>query len=484
MGPATRGSPDVDPERLLELIRDVYRRRNPAKLMDLSALLRKWKGREVEMYEQICAKYGEEPQDLVETSHQEEPAPARSKASLAKVAAKSLPAEEDEDTEAFSLPAHPDLRPKEKAKPKPKKLRPGENWVERKTGLGAPVTPGAPVRAAHLDDPSGGDEGTAPAPPKAPPPLRSLIEAYFSDAHLQTDRFLHELISGTPDGWVDVDTVLQLRKVKEARARSQDVVKALKSSPLEVFFDPEDGTAAVRRPKNRPLPELKELAAPADGVADEEEAEVVVAGARAGAGSEDSAGSAQGMFPGRLTGKVSTYDEESGSASISCPQTEMIFQRDVTVDWREIEQSCVALQIGSRVSFLLKLGERGEPMARSLQLRSVDEDDDDEVRRPVKYVRKSKSSVSAKAAATDEASESELVGKRHVGTIKSFHDGVGFGFISCRKTQAVFGRDIALDKDQFAGFAVGDTVSFELAIDEEMGTPKAMELEAEYASAN
>ena len=41
-------------------IRGVYERRNPAKLSDLEGLFEKYKGRELALYQRVCAKYGEE----------------------------------------------------------------------------------------------------------------------------------------------------------------------------------------------------------------------------------------------------------------------------------------------------------------------------------------------------------------------------------------------------------------------------------------
>jgi len=50
--------------RIGELIRGVYIRRNPSKLAEVDSLLLKYEGQEVQMYEAICAKYGEQPEDI------------------------------------------------------------------------------------------------------------------------------------------------------------------------------------------------------------------------------------------------------------------------------------------------------------------------------------------------------------------------------------------------------------------------------------
>lgn len=59
-----------------------------------------------------------------------------------------------------------------------------------------------------------------------------------------------------------------------------------------------------------------------------------------------------------------------------------LFQRDVALDWRELQEAGVAVDIGSLVSFLVDLGAKGEPIARDLQLRAPD----DEEQLPAKYV--------------------------------------------------------------------------------------------------
>lgn len=69
-------------------------------------------------------------------------------------------------------------------------------------------------------------------------------------------------------------------------------------------------------------------------------------------------------------------------------------------------------------------------------------------------------------------------GRRYDGIVKSFHQGIGLGFISCDAVQATYGRDVAVNKANFHGFVVGAHVSFTLAVDPEMGTPQALDLEA------
>lgn len=54
-------APEVDPLRYADAIRDVYQRCYPPKLADMDRLMTKYRGRERELYFEVCKKYGEEP---------------------------------------------------------------------------------------------------------------------------------------------------------------------------------------------------------------------------------------------------------------------------------------------------------------------------------------------------------------------------------------------------------------------------------------
>jgi len=53
--------PEVDPAQYADAIRDVYQRRYPPKLNDMERLMNKYRGRERELYFEVCKKYGEDP---------------------------------------------------------------------------------------------------------------------------------------------------------------------------------------------------------------------------------------------------------------------------------------------------------------------------------------------------------------------------------------------------------------------------------------
>lgn len=51
-------------QRAVELIRDLYMRRSPAKAREVDELLKQYKGSREKFYQRVCAKYGEKPVDL------------------------------------------------------------------------------------------------------------------------------------------------------------------------------------------------------------------------------------------------------------------------------------------------------------------------------------------------------------------------------------------------------------------------------------
>lgn len=99
------------------------------------------------------------------------------------------------------------------------------------------------------------------------PALRKQVEYYFSDENLEYDKFFHDLISKDPDGWVDMEYVIQCKKMRNVlrdHADSEDfVLEALKDSHLETRNTTEE--CGIRRPGNKALPELKERPTPPPG---------------------------------------------------------------------------------------------------------------------------------------------------------------------------------------------------------------------------
>jgi len=108
----------------------------------------------------------------------------------------------------------------------------------------------ATAPAASADEPDA--KRLRPTRPD-PAVVRKQIEYYLSDENLRYDKFFHEKISASPEGWLDMGLVLSCNKMKAMRATLEDVLTALKGSRIEVS----DGNASIRRPANAALPTLE-----------------------------------------------------------------------------------------------------------------------------------------------------------------------------------------------------------------------------------
>jgi len=65
------------------------------------------------------------------------------------------------------------------------------------------------------------------------------------------------------------------------------------------------------------------------------------------------------------------------------------------------------------------------------------------------------------------------------GTIKSFADGTGYGFIECEQIKAEYNKDIFLHRDHKKGYQVGNTVKFTCVLTGK-GQPQAKDLKSGF----
>lgn len=109
------------------------------------------------------------------------------------------------------------------------------------------------VEPASSLDADGVAEQSAAASPDVLEALKTQIEYYLSDQNLQRDKFFHEAISASGEGWLSLDVVMRCKRVQSTGASLADVVAALHGSEVEVRSD----GVAIRRLGNRPLPSLQ-----------------------------------------------------------------------------------------------------------------------------------------------------------------------------------------------------------------------------------
>jgi len=85
--------------------------------------------------------------------------------------------------------------------------------------------------------------------------LKKQVEYYLSDKNLAGDRFFHEKISESKDGWIDLTFILACNKIKQFKLKNpaEEVAEAVKdSSEVEVSAD----SKQIRRKGSKALPEL------------------------------------------------------------------------------------------------------------------------------------------------------------------------------------------------------------------------------------
>src|SRR5687767_12051068 len=85
--------------------------------------------------------------------------------------------------------------------------------------------------------------------------LRIQLEYYFSDINLEKDKFYYDKINSHPEGYIDIDIILNGRKMKEWGVTKDQIIRATKMSNL-IELD-EKTCEKLRRKENKPLPELK-----------------------------------------------------------------------------------------------------------------------------------------------------------------------------------------------------------------------------------
>ena len=84
--------------------------------------------------------------------------------------------------------------------------------------------------------------------------IKEKLDFLFSDENLKNDTFLHEKISSSVDGYVDINTILNLKEVKEKNWTKEDIIKIIKSGDINVELD--STNEKIRRKNNLKLPEL------------------------------------------------------------------------------------------------------------------------------------------------------------------------------------------------------------------------------------
>mmetsp|Transcript_81210 Transcript_81210/g.188641 ORF Transcript_81210/g.188641 Transcript_81210/m.188641 type:complete len:526 (-) Transcript_81210:270-1847(-) len=157
---------------------------------------------------------------------------------------------------------------------------------------------------------------------------------------------------------------------------------------------------------------------------------------------------------------ISAARNADGFGFITCDEATARFGCNVFVNRVQLGDC----DVGQRVSFELTLNERGQPQARSVaplpEVADSHASSDAEETSPGAASRHSSASTASEGA------------PRYFGSVKSFNDTDGYGFIRCEETHRRYGRDVFLHRAQLAGCNVGWRVSFEVTLNGR-GQPQA-----------
>ena len=83
--------------------------------------------------------------------------------------------------------------------------------------------------------------------------IKNQIEYYLGDENLKKDEFFHQLISSSPDGYIDLKYILKCNKIKKKGWTKDDLKKGIE---LSDFIELDKTGDKIRRKNNLKLPEL------------------------------------------------------------------------------------------------------------------------------------------------------------------------------------------------------------------------------------
>lgn len=199
---------------------------------------------------------------------------------------------------------------------------------------------------------------------------------------------------------------------------------------------------------------------------------------------------------GRYYGVVKSFNLGKGFGFIACDQLHKVYGQDVFLHKNEF--ATADLYEGANVSFGIQINKAQQPQAIGVSLNeygaagSKRRRDDDGVQEYVAAVKKQR--VGDDLVETYEVGEGanaykgyrtpyveksppvNVDGGPFVGSVKSYNESKGFGFITCDETYAKYSRDIFLHKneaDAIPGLKIGDNVQFTLQLNAQ-GNPQAV----------
>jgi len=166
-------------------------------------------------------------------------------------------------------------------------------------------------------------------------------------------------------------------------------------------------------------------------------------------------------------GTIKSYSEKNGYGFIDCPEIREMGHQDVFMHHAQMGN----FQVGDEVAFTCFLNQKGNPQAKDLM--TIAQAERQALGGGGGGGGGKSSQGKGKSAGSPDVKET--LGQM-TGTLKSFSENNGYGFISCAQVQEMGHKDVFLHQAQRNGFNVGDEVQF-MAFLNAKGQVQALDLE-------
>mmetsp|Transcript_86336 Transcript_86336/g.244902 ORF Transcript_86336/g.244902 Transcript_86336/m.244902 type:complete len:275 (-) Transcript_86336:37-861(-) len=171
----------------------------------------------------------------------------------------------------------------------------------------------------------------------------------------------------------------------------------------------------------------------------------------------------------RENGYIKSFNQKNGYGFVESPGLFEIFGQDVFLHRRQMG----AFMVGQQVSFAVMLNDDNKPQAFDLQPLGGHH------LPPPGYHPADMGYHPADMAGhwgppppPPRSDPADPRGRRFRGTLKSFNPSSGFGFVECRETRDLFGRDVFVHRDEVRDTPAGARVSFSVVLNGK-GQPQA-----------
>jgi len=182
-----------------------------------------------------------------------------------------------------------------------------------------------------------------------------------------------------------------------------------------------------------------------------------------------------GEYVAYYVGKLKTYNNKNGYGFLECKQSKKDWGGDVFIHKNNIP---VPWNIGQPVEFAVNCNNRGQPQAFDCNWLPRLPQPQQQVPSTPPGLAPAPASTGGYAAAPKAEPKEEVENNepRRFGTVKSFSQTSGFGFINCEEIQQAYQRDVYLDKSNIpTNWRIGQFVEFTVGFNSR-GQPQAKKM--------